>query len=395
MPFGLSQFILILAAAQGLFLAILISHKYSRLFANRFLAAFMFVFSIIVFNLFLGDLGAYSRYPVLLIIQLCLPFLAVPLFFLYAKHLTQSSLKFQKIDWLHFLTFLLSVTFWGIYFVRFGAESIASQQQLSTAGLPLVNILFDWAIAIQGLIYLIWTLFYLKRYARRIKGVFSATEKIQLDWLRNISYMLLFIFVAFLMENALFAFGVNLSNYFNFSSVLAAAAIYVMGYLGLFKSEIFIDPEIAASIRQIPSLSTQDHFDRQKLAAKTAQKYEKSGLTPERAKAYLEKLLQIMQDEMPYTNSELTLNQLADMLSISPHNLSEVINTQREQNYFDFINQYRVEKVKRDLADPKKQHLTILAIAFDAGFNSKTSFNTIFKKYTNLTPSEYRNRLRP
>ncbi|NOY60505.1 MAG: helix-turn-helix transcriptional regulator, partial [Calditrichaeota bacterium] len=96
------------------------------------------------------------------------------------------------------------------------------------------------------------------------------------------------------------------------------------------------------------------------------------------------------QTQKPYLISDLTLPQLANMLHISAHNLSEILNTYMQKNFFDFINHYRVEEVKNKLSDPKTQHLNILAIAFDAGFNSKTSFNTIFKKYTGQTPSQFR-----
>ena len=105
---------------------------------------------------------------------------------------------------------------------------------------------------------------------------------------------------------------------------------------------------------------------------------------------YHQALLKLMDDEKPYTNSELMLYQPAGMLNISSHNLSEVLNTQLNQNFFDFINQHRVEQLKKDLCDPAKNHYKLLAIAFDAGFNSKSSFNTIFKKSTGLTPSQYR-----
>jgi len=100
-------------------------------------------------------------------------------------------------------------------------------------------------------------------------------------------------------------------------------------------------------------------------------------------------LLQLMENEKPYVDSGLTLTQLAGRLNISPHNLSEVINTQLQQTFFDFINHYRVEQVKTDLADSQKQHYTFLALALEAGFNSKSSFNAIFKKHTGMTPSEY------
>jgi AraC-like DNA-binding protein len=145
---------------------------------------------------------------------------------------------------------------------------------------------------------------------------------------------------------------------------------------------------IRASISQLPP---SDDANSSPPAVKVG-KYEKSGLTETKAKQFLTALQQLMESEKPYLNSELTLLQLAEMLVISPHNLSEIINTRQQQNFFDFVNSYRVEKARRDLIDPTKQHLKILSIAFEAGFNSKTAFNTIFKKFTNLTPSEYRQR---
>jgi AraC-like DNA-binding protein len=145
---------------------------------------------------------------------------------------------------------------------------------------------------------------------------------------------------------------------------------------------------IRASMSQLPPSDDTSSS----LPAVKVGKYEKSGLTEAKAKQYLAALQQLMESEKPYTNSELTLLQLAEMLVISPHNLSEIINTQLQLNFFDFVNGYRVEKARRDLIDPTKQHLKILSISFEAGFISKTAFNTIFKKFTNLTPSEYRQR---
>ena len=100
-----------------------------------------------------------------------------------------------------------------------------------------------------------------------------------------------------------------------------------------------------------------------------------------------------MEEKKPYTDSNLSLHQLAEMLDMTPHNLSEVINTGLNQNFFDFVNQYRVENVKRDVTDEQKGHLKLLSIALDAGFNSKSSFNAIFKKHTGMTPSEYREKV--
>jgi len=97
-----------------------------------------------------------------------------------------------------------------------------------------------------------------------------------------------------------------------------------------------------------------------------------------------------MEEEKVFTQNKLTLGELAEMILISSHNLSEVINTKTGMNFFDFINQYRIEEVKREIINPENDNLTLLAIAMNAGFNSKSSFNTLFKKYENITPTEYR-----
>jgi AraC-like DNA-binding protein len=118
--------------------------------------------------------------------------------------------------------------------------------------------------------------------------------------------------------------------------------------------------------------------------------YEKSGLTPAQAEAGMQQLLRVMEEKQPYRNSLLTLQELADEMALSAHNLSEVINTQAGKNFYDFVNRYRVEEVMRRLQDPRYAHLTILAIAEESGFNSKSTFNAFFRKATGLTPSQHR-----
>jgi AraC-like DNA-binding protein len=385
--------VLLLGAAQGILLTVLISHRHSRLFANRFLGFLMLFYSLILLNLISNDLGYYRRFPHLMLIPISLPFLIGPLHFLYAKYLIRSAKKFKAMDWLHVLPFAFYLLYLLPYFLKPGEVVLAAFQNPEENRLTFESLFFNWAIILQGLTYMVLTIIIVRRYSRHIRDMFSAVEKIQLNWLRNITYMVLFVLSIFAMENVLFLAGINLSNFFNFTSVLFAVAVYAMGYLGLSKSEIFADPRVAESIRQLPRLIQYFTVEKEAAQQKTAPKYEKSGLSPEKAREYQEALLNLMKDKKPYRNSELTLNQLAEMLTISPHNLSEVINVRLEQNFFDFVNLYRVEEVKEDLADPAKQHLKILSLAFDAGFNSKSSFNAIFKKHTGLTPSEYRNNL--
>jgi len=119
-------------------------------------------------------------------------------------------------------------------------------------------------------------------------------------------------------------------------------------------------------------------------------KYEKSTLTPERADRYVRRLVETMEKEKLYLDSDLTLQKLAQRVSIHPHHLSQIINERLNQNFFDFINSYRVEEAKKRLIDPSEKHFSIIAIAGEVGFNSKSAFNSVFKKYVNMTPSEWR-----
>jgi AraC-like DNA-binding protein len=120
------------------------------------------------------------------------------------------------------------------------------------------------------------------------------------------------------------------------------------------------------------------------------EKYARSGLRDEQAEAYLTKLLQYMDEEKPYLEGDMTINDLSRKTGIPRHHITEVLNEKYHRNFFSFVNEYRIREVISRISDPKYQHYTILAIAFDAGFNSKSTFNTFFKTYTGKTPSAYR-----
>jgi AraC-like DNA-binding protein len=202
---------------------------------------------------------------------------------------------------------------------------------------------------------------------------------VQLTWLRNITLTGIAAVSLFMLEELLLIAGFNLSN-FLLSSVCFGLYVYGMGYLGLLKSEIFADRAVERSIIIAETMESEQ----------TSAKYERSGLTGAAAEQHLRALLASMESEHLYRNSTLTLTELAEHLSVSPHNLSEVINTRLGKNFYDLVNGYRLEEVKQDLTDPAKQHLKILSLAFDAGFNSKATFNTLFKERTGMTPSEFR-----
>jgi len=121
--------------------------------------------------------------------------------------------------------------------------------------------------------------------------------------------------------------------------------------------------------------------------------YSRSGLSQQAARRHLAELVALMEKEKPFRKSTLTLQQLADRLEVSRHHLSEILNAERGESFFDFVNAYRVDEVKRMLEDRSYEQLTLMAIAEEAGFSSKSTFNESFKRRTGLTPSEYRENL--
>ncbi|WP_185154121.1 AraC family transcriptional regulator [Fulvivirga sp. M361] len=371
----------------------MIFHKYISLFANRFLGALMFFYSISLLHLLLEETGYYLTHPHLMFVLLSMIFLIGPLHFLYVKHLIRPSPKFSAKEWLHFLPFVLYLVSLAPDFLTPAEEMRVVAEASANDHIPAQFLWLNWVFAMQLLAYMFVTILWLKRYALDIKDVFSSLDKVRLDWLRNITYMATAVVFIFFSENVLLMNGINLSD-FNLSSTLTAVYVYTMGYLGISKSEIFSQPEVARSMEQLPGLGGHDNVQNNERVEEAEKKYQKSGLSAEVAGKHLERLLRLMEEEAPYTDSSLTLLQLSQKMSISPHHLSEVINSRLNQKFFDFINQYRVAKVAQDLSDEKKQHFTLLAIAHDAGFNSKSSFNTIFKKQTGLTPSEYRKELK-
>ncbi|WP_291856387.1 AraC family transcriptional regulator [Marinilabilia sp.] len=157
-------------------------------------------------------------------------------------------------------------------------------------------------------------------------------------------------------------------------SLSLSVFILLIGYFGLKQKEIFI----------------QYHDNTIEYVTEPKTKYAGVVLKEADVELYVSKLKRFMASDKPYLDADFSLPELADKLDIPSHYLSRVINEQFGVNFFDFINQYRVEEVKSKIGNPEFKNFSLLGIAFDSGFNTKSAFNRVFKKITGVTPSEYK-----
>ena len=380
MSFDSLSLILVVSAAQGFFLAVIILFRQRKIYASRFLAALIFFYSFFILGAFISQAGFIEKYPRLLFLTPGLPLLFGPLHYLYASYLIHPQReKFPAIQWLHFLPFILFRLSLIRDMIRPAHEilgyihGIATEKPLIPAWIP------DWFLVLQGLTYMALTIRILQIYRHQIEDAFSTIEKINLSWLQRITYLATVVWVLIFIKDLVYLFEYRIFGDLHVEAILTAIYVYALGYLGLFKAEVFAWPEISQAIQKLEE--SQDS---------AREKYEKSGLTEETAQKHLRDLEKLMIAQKPFQKPDLTLHELSRMLSIKPHNLSEILNRYLQQNIYDYINMYRVKQVKRDMNDPMKENLTLLALALDAGFNSKSSFNSIFKKFTGVTPSAYR-----
>lgn len=354
----------ILGVAQALLLALaLVTIKRGNRTANRILAAFAVSISVSVTATILSNLHYFQIYSHLSRINHPFDFMSGPLLFLYIKALTSKKFVFRKKTLLHFVPAAAV----AIYLTPFYLQS----WEFKHASLPLANWYYvrSALVITQFSIYLVLIISMLVRFSQRVKHRSTPAERAALFQIRFLVISFLGLWVLGILR-----YGIDLRYpaYMTQTVWLLPLAVtgilYALAYLGLRKSEVLIGMD------QLPP----------------EKKYERSTLTPERAERYLRKLQHAMETEKVYTDGDLTLQKLAAKLSIPVQHLSQVVNEQLNQNILDFINTHRVEEAKRRLLDPARKHLTILAIAEEVGFNSKSSFNAVFKKHANITPSEFR-----
>lgn len=300
-------------------------------------------------------------------------FLYGPLIFFYVKGVIYSNFKFKLRGLLHFTPYALYFTYIVLLiFTLDSADQSQVTQKINTSDLPAWVFLASTLIYIYIFSYLWICQRTLITYRSIIKDKFSSIDKINLDWLGFIIRSFTVITIIAMVHNVVPAFG---SSFFHYASLIVLL-IFTFFFVNRVLVKALNQPEIFSGIE-----------------LKELDKYSGSNLNEEEINIYNAQLTMVLEKEKLYLNPELTIKDLADHLQTSAKVLSQVINQSFNKKFYDFINSYRCEEVKAILQGPDDR-ITILEAMYQAGFNSKSSFNKEFKKLTGETPTEFKKTLR-
>jgi len=289
-----------------------------------------------------------------------------PLFYLYIQLVIFKNYQIPQRYGFHFIPFLFMTI---AILISNQTGMIRSFDSISSSGLPVVTQILGLAIYVHVLIYLGSGYRSLSRYRKAIMNQYSRIDNINLNWL------------SFALKTMVILTLISMVN--NFFVLSGAQFVYSISiFLLLLFLIYFVNRVILKALKQPEIFAGIDRSD--------IVKYSGSSLTAEKAEVYKNNLTRILEVEKLYRNPQLSLAELAGRLNLSPKALSQVINQSFNQSFFDYINSYRIREAQEILESNEEEKLTVLEVMYDVGFNSKSSFNTAFKKATGQTPTEFR-----
>lgn len=357
----------LLAAFHGLVLGgILFFKGEGRKSSNVLLGIFLFLFSITLID-YVGYWTRYnSVYPHLIGFSDTFTFLFGPVLYLYVLSMLKPERLFRYKNLVHFIPFAVFLALKIPFYILPATEKLEVARIMTQGEGATERMLWVAALKVFHMIFYAGLIVFMVKYERfRLSLKRYSNGEDSLRWLRILAYC----FAGYIGSYALYFILVMTIDFRVEHDYMVAFAmagfIFAVGYLGHINPDMMSESELR-------------------------KKYESSSLEDSQADRYLEQLLRYMEQEKPYREGNIRLNDLAEELVIPPHHLSQIINEKLGMNFFEFINTYRIEEAQQLLKDPRNKNFTILHVAFEAGFNNKTSFNKAFKEEVGVTPSEFR-----
>ncbi len=368
MTVDLQSLVALFTLVQLLFLAVVaFTFRRGRTLSNRLLAGFFASNALLIAHLLLTHFRLISAddHPLLFSLGKASYLLLMPFLYFYIRSLCYRDFRLKPQHLLHVLLFLVAAAF--TFTTSAAGPATSSSLREMEQGVHYV------LIHTQIAAYLVASAWTLRVYRRHLRQIYSSLDRIDLSWCNLLLIGFTCMWLVDLSSVVLRTFGLAtgpMQYVLLLGSLLINMAFTLaVAYKGLVRAESF------SGILMPP-------------------KYASSPLKPAEGAEIVEKLTSFMSGEKPYLEASITVEDLAKRLNVSARHLSQAIHTHLNQNFYDLMNHYRIEAAKQRLQDASSRSHTLLAVAYDVGFNSKSVFNAAFKKHAGMTPKEFRKSIR-
>lgn len=367
-----------ITAGNAIFLAFLVMtvRRDANTTANRWLGAFMCLLGLFLLEDSFYVYGIYQRHPGLIgLLSLPAFALAPALYCSVSQFVAVEKRGWRPKDLWHFVPFFIFVLLSTPFLLASDEiklkELVAKPEPMQLEGKIILGLLL-----FQIILYWFFSLRKLLKHRKNLENITASPGEIQLDWLLYFLYAIAGLVMIWLFELFLVPFDENASWY----TPAYFIGINCLGYFALRQKEVF--PFTQKEAEEVSEILAEDETlppgGRRLLFAASDIAHLK------------QQLIDKMETQKPYLDPELSLPGLARQMGLSVHEMSELVNEGFGENFAQFVNRYRVEESKRLLLSNKYAHLNMVGIAYEAGFNSKTAFNTAFKKMAGVSPTAFR-----
>jgi AraC-like DNA-binding protein len=370
-------FLLLFGGLQGFLVSLLLIKKRSYHIGYGFLIAYLLVMIAQVLFKVMSKVWLIDNLGTWYFLSYKLPLLYGPLVFLFARNILKQRQSHSIKDILHFTPFLFGAGItilsnshflpgW-IQFLFYGTSGTVIQ---------VISLLVYHYLAMAE-----WR----QRYAH-MKDDLSNTRLSRMQWLRQFIILSAIVCIVIsLLLHFMYQYHPTL-HFLRWGFILLSIFIYWISYAAINKPVLF-----SAAINDEWQQKTAPVVTIPKLVVhKPVEKYANTGLKAEEASRILNAIEEVMQQQKTFLEPGITIDKLADLVNTNRHCLSQVLNERLAKSFYDYINQYRVNEAKKLLLDEKYSNQKIASIAYDAGFNSLSAFNEVFKKTAGVTPSQFR-----
>lgn len=378
--FNIHDVVLLMTTYQCvLFALLLVTHVGGNKVRNYLLAGFLLAYACISMDILISFGEVFRAWALSVSPNLFYNFglaywLEGPLLYWYTKSVLYKDFSLTKWDLLHLLPMALYALTLVDFYTLSHAEKITALQTHDIHTQPIGDFIVGVIREVTRAGYGVLTLWQIGNYRNLLKSKFSSIESINFSWLNILvgGFLMVRSWAVLVSVSVLLAIGFDIHVDYRILGLTGNYAVFV-----LISTLIFF------------SLNNSSVFEGIEEKSNTSKSHDKDPIKSE----LIERIVQVMEEEKPYLAHTLTLDELAERIPINARALSMIINRHFNRNFFEFVNYYRIEEAKKMLRDQECVDKSVLNIMLDVGFNSKAAFNTFFKKFVGLTPSQYRKKM--